>query len=459
MEDMSMRGKKKYILVIVMVIALFVLGCTDSDSNQNEESYDNRQNEEDALVGDEEIVLRFAWWGSETRHQAMREVVALFEAANPNVTIIMEYGPWDGYGGRLLTELSGGVEPDIMQVNYNWIHSYGQGSNVFHDLNQLSDHLDLSNWDQIYLDAMSTYDGQLGAVPWGMTGRVPLMNIQVFEEFELEFPTTYEEAIAIAQIIGRYNQNNGHENRYTFMSIGNESRDLFIAQMLLNLTGEVMQTNGQVNYTVEQVVEVFELFQQMEEAGVMPTFHQEDPIQNESNPVWVTGRTGGIYEWTSSLDKYIESFLDGEGRQYLAIGNFLGINPEDEQVIYVKPNLGYGISRNSSHPEMAARFIDFLFTNEEAVAAMNTQLGLSSNKVTRGFQRNLGLLYGITEEAIELLDSHQQIVMDPFFEDRNIRNERFMAIEGFRTGSMDLHTAARLYIYRQQGALDELFGR
>ena len=441
-----------------MGVLLLLVGCTNLEES-NLDSHEDVYNTDEDILGDQEIVLRFAWWGSETRHQAMLEVIALYEAANPHVTIIGDYSPWDGYGARLLTELSGGVEPDIMQVNYNWIHSYGQGSNVFFDLNRLGEYLDLSNWDQVYLDAMSTYDGQLGAVPWGMTGRVPLMNQQLFENLGLGFPRTYEEAIEVAQIIGADNQNNGDENLYTFMTIGEESRDLFIAQMLLNLTGRVMQTNGQVNYTVEEVVEVFELFQRMEEAGVMPTFHQEDPIQNESNPVWVTGRTGAIYEWTSSLDKYVESFLDGGGRQYLGVGNFLSFHVEDEQIIYVKPNLGYAISRNTSHPEVAADFINFIFTNEEAVAAMNTQLGLSSNKVTRYFQRSSGMLYGITEEAIELLDSHQQVVMDPFFEDRNIRGERYIAIEGFRTGSMDIRTAARLYIDRQQGALDELFGR
>ena len=444
--------------LIILAILLLAVGCVNLNEDQRVEILDSEEDFTES-EDDGEIVLRFAWWGSSTRHQAMAEVIALFEAAHPGVTILGDYNPWDGYGARLLTELSAGIEPDIMQVNYNWIHSYGQGSNVFYDLNQLTDYLELSNWDQVYLDAMSTYDGQLGAVPWGMTGRVPLMNRQLFDSLELDFPQTYEEAIEIAQIIGAHNQNNGDENRYTFMTIGEESRDLFIAQMLLNLTGEVMQTNGQVNYTVEEVVEVFEFFQRMEAAGVMPTFHQEDPIQNESNPVWVSGRAGAIYEWTSSLDKYAESFLEGSGRQYLAIGNFLGFAVGDEQIIYVKPNLGYAVSRNSAHPAVAAAFINFMFTDEEAVAAMNTQLGLSSNKVTRYFQRNSGMLYGITEEAIELIDSHRQVVMDPFFEDRNIRGERYIAIEGFRTGSMDIHTAARLYIDRQQGALDELFGR
>lgn len=57
--------------------------------------------------------------------------------------------------------------------------------------------------------------------------------------------------------------------------------------------------------------------------------------------------------------------------------------------VYVKPNFGYAISRNSKNPEVAADFINFMFTNEEAVKAAGDTLGVSSNKVTYEFQEKM----------------------------------------------------------------------
>ncbi len=202
---------------------------------------------------DEQITLRFSWWGSDSRHEALQAVAALYTEKNPNVTIDVEYGAFSGWDQKMLTMLSGREEPDIMQLNYNWIHSFGKGANVFYDLNTL-ENLDTSNWAQSELDAM-TVGGELAAVPFGFTARAQLYNTALFEEFGLEYPKTYDELLSYGSIIGAENTANGLNNKYVLTNIGEVSTDLFIAQMLYNSTGKIMQSDGVVNYTEEELYE------------------------------------------------------------------------------------------------------------------------------------------------------------------------------------------------------------
>lgn len=63
-----------------------------------------------------QVTLRFAWWGGDSRHTATLEAIAAYEKQNPNVKIEAEYQGYDGYNDKILTQLAGGTQPDIMQT-------------------------------------------------------------------------------------------------------------------------------------------------------------------------------------------------------------------------------------------------------------------------------------------------------------------------------------------------------
>jgi len=398
--------------------------------------------------------IRVAWWGSDGRHNAMQQVIDLYMEQNPGVNIEVEYGAWSGWATNILTQLSGGIEPDVMQVNYAWVHSFGRGQNVFYDLNQLSHILELEHWSDTMLETM-TLGGELGAVPHGLTARVNVYNRALFERYGLEFPRSYAEALAAAEIIAANNTPTGAENQFVLTSIGRESTDLLIATMLYNQTGRLMQENGVINYTVEEVAEVFRIFRAFEEAGVIPNFHQEDPIQNESNPVWTSGRSGSVFEWVGTVDKYAETFMGG-GYEHMLGASPMFTETGEPSMMFVRPSLGYAVSRNSNHPEIAADFINFMFTNEEAIMILDSQLGISTHAISAAIQQREGVIVDAMLEGLALMESSHQVPMDPFFEDENVRGERLIVIEALRTG-MDIDEAAEAFLNNQQEALNRIF--
>lgn len=433
---------KKYIgLGLCLVLLASITGCAQNVSPGNTSS---------------PVTLRFAWWGPQERQQAMKSVAEQYMVRYPNVQIEVEYGSFDGWEQRLYRELTGGNPPDIMQVDYNWVHSFGKGQNVFYDLRTLDKYLTLSDWDASLLDAL-TVNGQLAAVPYGKTGRMNVYSKTFFDAYGLAYPSTYEAFLAAGEAVSTENKTIDVDNRYVLTNIGKATVDYFIAQMLYNNTGLPMQTSGTVNYTVQQVASALETYGQMEASGAVPTFVQEDPIQNESNPVWVHGRSGSIREWVGAIKKYIDSYKQGGAEDELAIGPFVTMHGSDTVTIYVKPTESFAISRETQHPEIAADFIHFIFTDPQAIRTLGDTYGVSSHKVTLAQQQAEQLVTGLMLEGYQTMNTYQQVMLDPYFEDSDVHGARYKAIEAYRTGVASAEDAATLYIDLQNAQLRNLY--
>ena len=100
--------KKSFIFLIIILIAAagFAFAGGSSDANAASGAITTTD-------PNEKVTLRFSWWGSTTRHQATLEAIELYESRHPNVTIEGEYGAFDDFYQKLLTQLAGGTAPDF----------------------------------------------------------------------------------------------------------------------------------------------------------------------------------------------------------------------------------------------------------------------------------------------------------------------------------------------------------
>ena len=64
---------------------------------------------------EEQVTIRFAWWGDAVRHEATLKAIELFEAKYPHINVEPEYGGWDGYNDKLQTQIAGGTAADVVQ--------------------------------------------------------------------------------------------------------------------------------------------------------------------------------------------------------------------------------------------------------------------------------------------------------------------------------------------------------
>lgn len=323
---------KKHIVLAAWLVALLALtGCARETA---------------ATSTAAPITLRLSWWGSQSRHDAMRAIVDRYMTLHENVQIEVEYGAFEGWEQKLRRQITSGNAPDIMQVDYNWVHSFGKGQNIFYDLRTLDTPLHLSDFDDQLLAALEV-NGQLAAVPFGKTARMDLFSITFFAQYGLAYPATYDDFLAAGKIVSVDNQEVDVDNRYVLTNIGKATVDYFIAQMLYNNTGKPMQAGGTVAYTIEEVATALEMYRQMEEAGAVPSFIQEDPIQNAANPVWMEGRSGSIREWVGVLSSYIDTYKGGNASGELAIGPFITAGNDMPVTIYIKPTESFAIAKST----------------------------------------------------------------------------------------------------------------
>jgi oligogalacturonide transport system substrate-binding protein len=72
--------------------------------------------------------------GAAARHAATLKALRLFEQRHPGLRVKAEYMGFNGYLERLTTQIAGGSEPDLMQINWAWLAMFSKRGTGFADL-------------------------------------------------------------------------------------------------------------------------------------------------------------------------------------------------------------------------------------------------------------------------------------------------------------------------------------
>ena len=167
----------KKLLCLLLVIALG-MGCLAGCSAGNSEPTTTAapiatEAQPDAVPTEEgtfdpaaagDVTLRFAWWGSDARHEATLAAIDRYMELYPNVKIEGEYQGYDGYQQKLMTQFTGGSEPDLMQWDYKWNPEWNGKEDLFVDMTK-SDLVDMSGFQQSAIDNFLTINGHVIGLP------------------------------------------------------------------------------------------------------------------------------------------------------------------------------------------------------------------------------------------------------------------------------------------------------
>jgi len=431
-----------------------------------EETEDEEEEEYEGAWSPNQIgptTIRMAWWGGDSRHEAVNAALDLFMDRYPHITVIPEYGAFGGYLDSLIVMLADGSEPDVFQSNYAWVHMLDGGNNPFMDLRNWDHIIDLSEWSNALLARTTTADGQLAGVPHGITGRVIIYCTEMLAAHDLDsFPATFDEWIALGEAVTAGNTAlDTPDNQYAFWPLGAPSNDLsmdiVIMTMLINHFGVNLEANGQILPTIDQVEYVFNILTRMKEAGLLPSHEQQEGVADAFNPVWMEGRGGSVFEWVGNIHLAGGAFMDNDPGagivEGLGVALLPAVEPGGSRLSMQRPSIVHAVGRNTNHPELAVYLLNWLYTDEEALTIIFDQFGIPlSSTADRLFQEQGGA-WGLMLEGFDLLDANVA-TMCAFFEDGNLRPHRLNAIENFRNGSIDAREAARQWVEYQQYGLD-----
>ena len=155
------RGRAAALVAVSTAVALTLAGCgSSSDSSSS-----SAARVTPPPSSGEPVELRFAWWGSDSRHKTTQKVIDAYEAEHPNVTINGEFGEFSGYWDKLATATAAKDAPDIIQMDEKYLRDYA-GRGALLDLTTQSDVLSTADFDENALKS-GEFDGGL----YGLTHR------------------------------------------------------------------------------------------------------------------------------------------------------------------------------------------------------------------------------------------------------------------------------------------------
>lgn len=354
----------------------------------------------------EEVSLRFSWWGDDERHNATLEVIEMYEALHPNVTISGEYGSFDGFQDKLATQVSGNTQPDLMSFNAGWMGEYAQKEGLLVDFYEMEEQglIDLSHLDMDFVEDYGLFDGRLIGLPSGINARITVINPDVFEmagiDSSLDQEWTWETLIEEGKKV-----HEADPDSY-FMSISTPATlaEFVFTTYMKQLTGNnLVNDDGTLGFTQEQCVDALDMISRLYSEGVVQPL-AETAIFGDSmtaNPKWAEGKIAAIFEWTSGLADSVTN-LDGKAQLFVTPI----IEGAEQSGIEIKPTQLYGVSASSASVEETVKFLDYFLNDEEAALVLRDVRSVPPSTIAQDACTEAGLIDQKCVDGIDMAYAH-----------------------------------------------------
>ena len=419
---------KKFISKAVAVSCIIALSACGSKPQDSPAAPDGKL---------DKCTIRFSWWGGDDRHEATLKAIDLWNSKHPEITITPEYGGWDGWTEKVTSQISGGTEPDVMQINYDWLITMSDDGKGFFDLNELTQYLDLSGFDSDVL-SFGTVEGHLNAVTVSLCGRGLFYNSQVYSQLGADYPSTWSELTALGAKFGE----KGLYPLDLDIQSGGTAWYLAVVYIQQKTGREFMSMDGELGFTESDIKDALDFYKELEDAHVIRTVQtRTDEDGNAAlyqSPEFISGNIAGVLEWGSAVGKY-ESVLP---QGVLEAGPLLTDEDGNSGGWMIKPSLMYAVSRSTKHPDESAAFIDFLLNDEECAQILGTTRGIPASSYAEESLRKSGLLSGLAQESDDMFSQLDTVTISPYMELSRMKEFYNTAIESVSYNTADTAEAA-----------------
>ncbi len=337
----------------------------------------------------ENVTLRVSWWGGDSRHTPTLGALEAYSTKNPNVKLEGEYGGWDGYYQKLVTQVAGGTAADIIQIDQPWLNELCSKGDVFAEI--ASSDFDLQQFDADFLRNYCTYKDKLMGLPSGTNVNTFLVDTKLLSGSGIDPNTvwTWENIITEGKKIHQKDS-----SKY-FSSATPDILRFWFEVYVAQIAGEVVDSNKRVAFTEEQGKEAFTYLKRWFDEGIIAPFSQTSLFYQkfQENPDWIRGNTATAWDWVSSMGKDIGSKQNIETRQFPVMEG------AKNSGVLMRPSQILVVNNNSKNKAEAIQVLNYLFSDTEAIEILGTARGIPSTVLGRKILAEKGLISQMAEKA------------------------------------------------------------
>lgn len=300
-------------------------------------------------------------WNNDGAYAAVYETaVNLLKEKHPDVEVTFNTIAYADYPTNLKTAIVGGEAPDIMQIPSTMITSLCEGGALL----PLTDALASDLFPDFYSSTTEKlrYDGDDYMVPFNVISYQVAYNKTLFEELNLEVPTTVEELKAVCKTLadhGKYGISVGTNDKWVGAYI------IYNLNMYLDEThGLIGKAElGEIPWTETKLADAADLLKQYIADGVFaPGANSMDAFVG-AQQLFVQGDAAMFYP----IGSFDSASIVGDVDNAFEIGTFpLPTDSAENTHAMAAMGLNFGISSQSEKAELATEFLAGFFTAQAA---------------------------------------------------------------------------------------------
>lgn len=344
----------------------------------------------DAGGQDEQIELRFSWWGGDTRQAYTQEIIEEFEEQHPDITVSAEFEAWEGYWDSLATQSAARDTPDVMQMDLMYIREYIENGLLLE-----LDEVDTSAFAEELLDT-GTHEGELYGMPVGSTSSALVTNPEIYEEAGLDLPDdetwTWEDWAAISEELTENTDSYGQAKPF-----GDAGFEIWLRQ---HHSSDLLTEDGELAWAPDDGVGYFEMIGEATDRGALASASQisEDRAAGLEQTMIATGGAAMDGWW----DTQIVALSSGEGVDLIPLRLPSQTGSVEEAELFYKASMFYSAYSGTDHPEEAQLFVDFMVNSDEAGRLQLIERGVPGNEEIRDLIRD-----DLSETEVRVLEHNE----------------------------------------------------
>lgn len=371
--------RKRIMLPVLWGMLLSLVGCGSGDRAQGAEENDLETVEQGGAQNgaDNTVVISMTWWGGQTRHDQTQAVCDLYMSQHPNVRFELSPSGWDGYFDKLATQTASGSMPDIVQMDYQYLSTYGKNGS----LTDLQPFIEDGTIDVSHIESSLLQTGNVDGKTVALVLSTALLNVgynqDVLAEAGVAEPTgtwTWSDFAAICTTV--------HDRTDKYGISVDPVADTNMFNYWVRQQGEKLfsDDNKSLGYADDRIfVDFVGMWDELIDRQAMPdpdAYAKIATLGQEAGPV-VTGDAAMIFEWNNYASK-VSSVND----RIKMITPPLP-NSSDEKGLWMKPGMFFAVAETSKVKQEAAAFVNWFINSEEANDIMLAERGVPVSSVIR----------------------------------------------------------------------------